>query len=69
MQAFRRNESQFFGATFPLRGLEADAEYDVRNVDVEGTVRMTGKALMEEGVAIELKEKPGAAVVMYAKVK
>ncbi len=69
VQAFRRNESQFFGATFPLRGLDTDAEYDVRNVDAEGTIRMTGKALMEEGVAIELKEKPGAAVVMYTKVK
>lgn len=38
----------------------------MRNVDAEGTIRMTGKALMDEGVAIELKEKPGAAVVMYA---
>lgn len=69
VQAFRRGESEFFGATFPLKGLEAEALYAVRNFDVEGTVRMTGKALMEQGVDIAITDKPGAAVVGYAKVE
>ena len=69
VQAFRRGESEFFGASFLLQGLEPDAVYEVQNFDEDGSQRLTGKALMETGVEIAVREKPGAALLGYTRVK
>ena len=65
VQAFRRAENDFFGGQFRLRGLDPNAQYAVRNFDVQGEVIASGKKLMEEGVEITIPERPGAAVLMY----
>lgn len=65
VQAFRRSECDYFGAMFRLRGLKPDARYVVRNFDQHGEVVLTGRQLMEDGVEIAVKERPGAAVVSY----
>jgi alpha-galactosidase len=69
VQCFRRKDSGFYGGSFLLHGLDADTEYEVRNFDEEGVTRMTGKTLMEQGLNIEIMEKPGAAVLRYTKIE
>jgi len=65
VQAFRRPESSYESACFFLRGLDADARYVLANGDVPGETRMSGRALMEEGLVVTLAERPGSAVIMY----
>ncbi|MBM3999989.1 MAG: alpha-galactosidase [Planctomycetes bacterium] len=65
VQAFRRAESTFFGCEFRLRGLDADATYEVTNLDDASPVRMSGRQLMEGGLRIAIPGRPGAAVVAY----
>ena len=65
VQAFRRGESPFVCAAFCLRSLDPAAMYEVANFDVAGPTRVSGKDLMEKGLTIEIKDKPGAAVVVY----
>lgn len=68
VQAFRRTETPFFGGQFKLRGLDPDAAYQIVNFDSSSQERKSGRALMEQGIEIALKEKPGAAVVLYQRV-
>jgi hypothetical protein len=37
------------------------------NSDVAGTTDMTGRELLEKGLPLVLKERPGAAVIGYRK--
>jgi len=69
VQAFRR--SQCAGATmsFRLSGLYPKARYEVTNFDGAGSAIISGKKLMEEGLAVEIKSKPGAAIVSYRAAK
>jgi len=64
-QAFRRAESVYESARFKLRGLDPDARYAVANLDAPGSTEMTGRELMERGLAISIKEQPGAVVITY----
>jgi len=68
VQAFRRERSAYESARFPLRGLEADAKYQVRDLDSAGDGdSFTGQELMTRGVRVEIRAQPGAAVVTYCK--
>ncbi|MEI6973014.1 MAG: GH36 C-terminal domain-containing protein, partial [bacterium] len=69
VQAFRRRESPFVCAAFRLRGLDPAALYEVTNFDAEGTTQALGKDLMEKGLTVEIKDKPGAAVIVYKRGK
>ena len=69
VQIFRRKESSLYGGLFQLKGLDADAEYEIRDFDQPTTTRMTGKALMEQGLDIKIETMPGAVVIHYTKVK
>ncbi len=69
VQAFRRKESALYGGRFKLQGLVADAEYEVRNFDQPETVRMTGAALREQGLDIQIEASPGAAVIHYKRAE
>ena len=69
VQAFRREDNDFFGGAFRLRGLDAAAVYEVTNFDAGDAIRLTGSELMEHGLDIAIKERPGAAVVRYRKVE
>jgi alpha-galactosidase len=67
VQAFRRAESPYVSAALRLRGLDPAATYEVTNFDVEGSTTLSGAELMEKGLTVEIKDKPGAAVIVYAK--
>ncbi|MGA2115803.1 MAG: alpha-galactosidase [Bryobacteraceae bacterium] len=65
VQAFRRPDSPFEEARFPLRGLDGKASYVVKDMDGAAEITMSGAELMERGLPVTVKERPGAAVVTY----
>ncbi|MBI2844877.1 MAG: alpha-galactosidase [Armatimonadetes bacterium] len=66
-QAFRRAECPEDSGLFKLCGLDANARYVVTNLDEpEGSV-VPGRELMEKGLRITIKEKPGAAIITIRK--
>jgi alpha-galactosidase len=67
VQAFRRDECGEAKATFKLRGLDPAATYEVTDLDVGTPAKISGKSLMEDGLAVEIKDKPGAAILTYKK--
>ncbi len=68
IQAFRRADSLYESLRVKLGGLDPEATYRVIDVDApDDTVEMTGKQLMEAGLAIQIKEQPGAKVFTYGK--
>ncbi len=68
VQAFRRPDCAYEAARFPLRELEPDAVYAVANLDKRGSTRATGKDLMNHGLPITIKDKPGAAIILYKRL-
>ncbi|MBL7223728.1 MAG: alpha-galactosidase [Candidatus Brocadiae bacterium] len=69
VQAFRRPESIYESARFVLRGLEPSATYEIRNADVEGTTKLSGRELMEKGLLVSIPTQPGAAILFYKRLK
>jgi alpha-galactosidase len=69
VQAFRRTESADESLLVKLHGLKDDAVYVLTNLDVPGTVEMTGKELSEKGLPISIKEQRGSAIISYKKKK
>jgi alpha-galactosidase len=68
VQVFRRAESPYESIRVKLGGLDANAAYVVTNLDEpNAAAEMTGKQLMEGGLAIAVKDCPGAAVIVYTK--
>jgi alpha-galactosidase len=67
VQAFRRTACGQAGQTFRLRGLDPAATYEVTDLDEGKPRKVSGKELMENGLAVEIKDKPGAAVISYRK--
>lgn len=54
VQAFRRPDSSFLAARFPLQGLNAEV-----------TITASGHELMENGLRMEIESRPGALVMTY----
>ena len=75
VQAFRRGGESV--QRHRLSGLDQDARYEVTDFDMEGSTKVsggsagltTGKELMEKGRAVEIKDKPGAAVIVCRRVQ
>ena len=75
VQAFRRGDES--AQTHRLYGLEPAAQYEVTNFDSAGTTVLsggsagltTGKELMEQGLTVEIKDQPGAAVIVYRRLR
>jgi alpha-galactosidase len=69
VQAFRRDQSPYEAARFPLQGLDPEARYRVERLDAPAWAHeATGRELLEPGVRIELAEAPGAAVLVYRRL-
>jgi alpha-galactosidase len=68
IQAFRRPESPFEMARFELRGLKASATYSMRDLDTGMESRHTGKELMETGLEVVVRKRPGVAILAYRRV-
>jgi alpha-galactosidase len=65
--ALRRQRSPFTSIDAPLRGLDPGAEYEISSKDTGTTIRLSGRELAEEGLPIEINEKPGSALFVYRK--
>lgn len=70
IQVFRRHESFYEAVRLRLRGLDADAEYIVTDLETGHDHRYPGRTLLTDGLRITLDEKPAAAAVLtYRKAK
>ena len=69
IQAFRRRDCPYVSAHYPLRSLESDSLYVVKNLNRDQATQMTGRELMENGLVIKIPQRPGAALITYKKVK
>ena len=69
VQVFRRPGSPFGAGRFQLRGLQPGARYAVTNLDETGSTDLTGGELMDEGLPVVIKDKPGAVVITYKRVE
>jgi alpha-galactosidase len=67
VQAFRRAECPEETLCVRLRGLDPKAVYVLTNFDVAGATETTGQMLMENGLTIAIKDRPGSAIVTYRK--
>lgn len=67
IQAFRRRNCPSVSARYKLLGLDPDARYVVSDLDADQPHQMTGRELMEDGLSIAIREKPGAALMTYRK--
>ena len=68
MQAFRRGESISEAARLPLHGLDAEAQYAVTNFDTHTTETLTGKALLRDGLRLELPHRPDSVLIQYHRI-
>ncbi len=65
IQAFRRNDCETAIRSLPLSALNPAARYELRNHDLPDRIVRLGATLMSEGLSVEIKEKPGAALITY----
>ncbi|HQG62983.1 MAG TPA: alpha-galactosidase [Bacteroidales bacterium] len=68
IQAFRRENCEDSVRTFKLSGLNSKAQYEVTNFDVEEKTIISGKELMGDGLKVEIRTKPGAALISYKQI-
>ena len=61
---FRRPDSPYAEATFPLRGLKSKATYRLVNLLGQERVRRTGASL-SEGLGIEMPDRPDVTLIRY----
>jgi len=69
VEAFRREKTEEGSQVFRLSGLDPAAKYEVIDLDVGTPTILTGKQLMEDGLRVEIKSKPGAAAITYKRIK
>jgi alpha-galactosidase len=68
VQAFRRADSYYETARFPLGGLESAARYVVTDLDSGRTNEYSGRELAQQGLKVAIDSRPGAAVLLYKKL-
>ena len=69
VQAFRRANSPYESARFRLSALDPAARYRLKNVDLPGVTEVAGRELMDTGLPVSIKDRPGAAIITYKKSK
>ena len=67
IQAFRRPQSISESGLLQLSGLDETAVYVVTDQDRNDAVEYSGRDLMKNGLAVTIKERPAAAVLIYKK--
>ena len=61
----KRPESDYTQAVFPLKALQPDAVYRIRNLDSHESTSLKGRALMQNGLQATLVKQPDSAVFCY----
>lgn len=69
VQVFRRGHCNDRARTFHLNGLDPKASYEITNFDINGTVTMSGRELMDNGFTVTIPSQPGAAIITYHRIK
>jgi alpha-galactosidase len=69
VQVFRRERSDDAARDLPLRGLDADATYEVTDLDAGVPKTVTGRQLMQKGLHVEVAAEPGAAIILYKRAR
>jgi alpha-galactosidase len=69
VQAFRRSTNEETGKSLRLRGLDPSAEYEVTDLDIATPKKVSGRELMEQGLSVEIKTRPGSSMVIYKKAQ
>ena len=69
VQAFRREKSDYESVRVKLHGLEADAVYVLKNLDLPGTSELTGRELTDSGLPVTIQNRRGAAIITYQRAK
>jgi alpha-galactosidase len=69
VQAFRRERSDDQMKDLRLRGLDAAATYEVTDLDAGVPSTISGMDLMQKGLHIKVAAEPGAAIILYKKVR
>jgi alpha-galactosidase len=64
---FRRPDAQAATMRFHLQGLVGGDTYRVDNFDQSGTHVLSGKSLMQQGLALSLPDAPASAIVQYSR--
>ena len=67
VQLFRRDKSGDAIKLVRLSGLDPKTQYTVTDYDTGTMTKVSGKELMEKGLKVEIKDKPGSAVLIYKK--
>jgi alpha-galactosidase len=65
--ALRRPGSPYQAARFPLQGLAAAASYSVTNLDSGEESAFTAADLLQQGLPIIVNQRPGSALLEYAR--
>lgn len=63
--ALRRPQSPYEAARFPLRGLAEQATYRVTNLDTGAQTTQAGKALLRDGLEVQVETQPGSVLLLY----
>jgi len=65
----RRPESAYESTRFRLKGLDPATVYVVKNLDSTDTATISGRVLMEDGLAVAIKSRPTAETITYKKAR
>jgi alpha-galactosidase len=68
VQAFRRDQNNDGPHALRLEHLDADAKYEITDMDSPTTRIVSGSDLMQTGLVVSISAKPGAAVFLYRKI-
>ena len=68
VQAFRRPGCLKHAASYPLYAIDPAADYLVADIDAESPRRISGQNLMNDGLKIDIPNKPGVAVITYRNI-
>jgi hypothetical protein len=69
VQAFRRDENDETTRNLHLRGRDPGGTYEITDLDAKIPTTLSGRELMLQGLPVEIKEKRGAAIIIYRKVR
>jgi alpha-galactosidase len=61
----KRPQSDYLYAAYPLKGLAADAAYEIANLDTGENKAVRGRELMEKGLEARLLNQPDSALLRY----
>lgn len=66
--SFRRDLCPFDSATYQLKGLQEEAEYEVINVDTKEKICKRGDEITREGITVKIAETKGSSLILFQKI-